>query len=147
MKSSLCFLVAVCLCAFNLPPLRSAEDAPAPGIEGIEWSLQEIHGKPSHAREKGRQTLKLEAGKKQALGSGGVNRFSGRYEQTGDKLKFGPLASTMMASVDDEMMDAETAYHAALANVTNWRMTDGALELLKDKTVVLRFTAAKAENK
>ena len=146
MKSSLCFLVAVFLCAFNLPPLRSAEDAPAPGIEGIEWSLQEIHGKPSHAREKGRQTLKLEAGKKQALGSGGVNRFSGRYEQTGDKLKFGPLASTMMAGPEKDM-NAETAYHAALADVTNWRMTDGALELLKDKTVVLRFTAAKAEKK
>ena len=146
MKFSLGFLVAVCLCVFNLQPLRSAENAAAPGPEGVEWTLQEIHGKPSHAREKGRQTLKLEAGKKQALGSGGVNRFSGRYEQTGVKLKFGPLASTMMAGPEKDM-NAETAYHAALADVTNWRVTEGALELLKDKTVVLRFTAAKAENK
>lgn len=146
MKSSLCLLVAVCLCAFNLSPLRSAEDAPAPGIEGIEWSLQEIHGQPSHAREKSRQTLKLEAAKKQALGNGGVNRFFGGYERTGDKLKFGPLASTMMGGPEKDM-NAETAYHAALADVTNWRMTDGTLELLKDKTVVLRFTAAKAEKK
>ena len=146
MKFSLGFLVAVCLCVFNLQPLRSAENAAAPGPEGVEWTLQEIHGKPSHAREKGRQTLKLEAGKKQALGSGGVNRFSGRYEQTGDKLKFGPLASTMMAGPEKDM-NSETAYHAALADVTNWRVTEGALELLKNKTVVLRFTAAKAENK
>ena len=146
MKSSFLFLVAVCLCAFSVQPLRSAEGAAAPGIEGIEWSLQEIHGQPAHAGERGRQTLKLEAGKKQALGSGGVNRFSGRYEQTGDKLKFGPLASTMMAGPEKDM-NAETAYHAALADVTNWRVTEGALELLKNKTVVLRFTAAKAENK
>ena len=146
MKSSFLFLVAVCLCAFSVQPLRSAEGAAAPGIEGIEWSLQKIHGQPAHAGERGRQTLKLEAAKKQALGYAGVNRFFGGYQLNGDKLKLGPLAGTMMAGPEKDM-NAETAYHAALADVTNWRVTEGALELLKDKTVVLRFTAAKAENK
>ena len=143
MKFSLGFLVAVCLCVFNLQPLRSAENAAAPGPEGVEWTLQEIHGKPSRAREKGRQTLKLEARKKQVLGNGGVNHFFGGYERTGDRLKLGPLACTEMAGPPADMK-AEAAYHAALAEVSHWRMSEGALELLKDRIVLLRFTAAKA---
>ena len=146
MKSSLCFLVAVCLCVFNLQPLHSAENAAAPGIEGVEWTLHEIHGKPSHAREKGQQTLRLEARKKQALGSGGVNHFFGGYKRTGDRLKFGPLACTEMAGPPAEMK-AEAAYFGALAEVSHWRMNEGALELLKDRTVLLRFIAAKAAKK
>ena len=143
MKTSLLFTVATCLCAFTLQPLRSAENAASPGIEDVEWTLQEIHGKVA-AGSKRPLTLKLDAGKKQVSGFGGVNRFFGGYERTEDKLKFSALGSTMMAGPEKDM-NAETAYHAALADVTNWRVTDGALELLKDKTVVLRFTAAKAD--
>ncbi len=143
MKFSLCFIFTVCLVASGLQPLRAAKNIAPAGPEGVEWTLQEIHGKPSHAREKGRQTLKLEARKRQALGNGGVNHFFGGYERTGDKLKFGPLACTEMAGPPADMK-AEAAYHAALAEVSHWRMSEGALELLKETTVLLRFTAAKA---
>ena len=143
MKFSLCFIFTVCLVASGLQPLRSAENAAAPGIEGVEWTLQEIHGKPSRARERGRQTLNLEARKKQVLGNGGVNHFFGGYERIGDRLKFGPLACTEMAGPPADMK-AEAAYHAALAEVSHWRMSEGVLEFLKDRTVLLRFIARKA---
>ena len=143
MKFSLCFIFTVCLVASGLQPLRAAKNIAPAGPEGVEWTLHEIHGKPSHAREEGRQTLKLEARKRQALGNGGVNHFFGGYERTGDKLKFGPLICTEMAGSPADMK-AEAAYLAALAEVSHWRMSEGALELLKEKTVLLRFTAAKA---
>ena len=146
MRSSLWLLFTVCIVASSLQPLRAAESSAHAGPEGVEWTLQEIHGKPSRAREKGRQTLNLEARKKQALGNGGVNHFFGGYERTGDRLKFGPLACTEMAGPPADMK-AEAAYHAALAEVSHWRMSEGALELLKDRTVLLRFIAAKAAKK
>lgn len=146
MKFSLCFIFTVCLVASAWQPLRAAENIAHVGPEGVEWTLQEIHGKPSHARDKGRQTLRLEAKKKQALGNGGVNHFFGGYERTGDRLKFGPLASTEMGGPPNDMK-AEAAYYSALAAISHWRMSEGALELLKDRTVLLRFIAAKAAKK
>ena len=141
-KTSLCFLFAVCLVVCGLQPLRAADNVAPAGPEGVEWSLQEIQGKPARGGDRGRPTLKLDGAKNQASGFAGVNRFFGGYEKTGEKLKFGALAWTMMAGPPEEM-GAETAYHAALADVSHWRIAEGALELLKDKTVLLRFTAGK----
>jgi len=142
MNSSIRLLIAFTLCAFCLQRLHSEDNAAAPSIEGVEWTLQEIHGKPAHAEGLRNQTLKLDPAKQQAVGNAGVNRFFGSFERTDDRLKIGRLATTRMAG-PPEAMNAEKAYLAALSEITNWRMSDGALELLKEKTVVLRFAAAK----
>ena len=66
-------------------------------------------------------------------GSGGCNNFFTAYESTddGDLSIDGPIGSTMMFC--EGLMDAETAYFAALETVTAWALSEeGLLELTYD---------------
>ncbi|WP_244641977.1 YbaY family lipoprotein [Chelatococcus reniformis] len=54
-------------------------------------------------------------------GSGGCNRMSGRATITGDRISFGPLASTNMACTP-AAMNQETKFFAALAGARAWRV-------------------------
>ena len=62
-------------------------------------------------------------------GSAGVNTYHGPYTLTGEALEIGALATTRMAG-PDELMKQETAYLAALAKVTSYRIDGNALTLL-----------------
>jgi heat shock protein HslJ len=67
----------------------------------------------------------------QASGASGCNTFIGSYEATDDgSLKFGPLASTMMAC-EAPLMAVETAYLGALDKVSAFAV-DGDLTLTGD---------------
>ena len=66
-------------------------------------------------------------------GSGGCNNFFTGYESTddGELTIEGPIGSTMMFC--EGVMDAETAYLAALETVTGWNINeDGGLEVTYD---------------
>lgn len=136
-------LLAAALCVLELPA-TAAEAA----LEGVEWTLTELNGKPFAAPAGGRgaPTLRFDAGKKGASGFSGVNRFFGGYEKDGDKLKFGQLAGTRMAG-PPEQMQVESAFLAMLAGVTHWRLADGALTLLSDGKSVAGFTRRAAAAK
>ncbi len=144
MKSRLLLLLAAVALSMPVQPLRAAENAAPPGPEGVEWVLREINGKLAvPSGERGLPTLRLDSEKKQASGFSGVNRFFGGFTRTGEKLKFGALAGTMMAG-PHEQMATEKAFLQALQGVTQWRVEKAALELLKDGKVVLRFTVGAA---
>ena len=131
------FLLLLAVAALGLPTFSAAA-----GLEGVEWTLTEVNGKPFVATAGGRgaPTLHLDAEKKKASGFSGVNRYFGGYKLDGAKLKFGQLASTMMAG-PPEAMATESTIHAMLASVTGWRIADGALALLHDDKVVARFAS------
>jgi heat shock protein HslJ len=61
-------------------------------------------------------------------GNGGCNSFGGEY-QLGENggVKFGPLASTMMAC--DNTMQLESTYFQALAKVESFQVSQGKLTL------------------
>ena len=144
MKTTLLLLLATVALCLPVQPLRAAENAAPAGPEGIDWVVREINGKlAAPSGERGLPTLRLDAGKKQASGFSGVNRFFGGFTRTGEKLKFGALAGTMMAGPPEEMA-TETAFLKALQGVTQWRVEKAALELLTDGKVVLRFTMGAA---
>jgi len=132
----LSLLLAAACCALVLPA-AAAEAA----LEGGSWTLTELNGKAFAAPASGRGApiLAFDAAKKSVSGFSGVNRFFGGYTRDGAKLKFGALAGTEMAG-PPEAMQAESAYHAALASVTGWQIADGALALLSEAKVVARFT-------
>ena len=73
-------------------------------------------------------------------GSGGCNRLTGSYELTGDTLRFGKMAGTMMACVDG--MDTEKAFLDALGQVNKWKIKGQHLELFDAAgKLVVRFEA------
>jgi heat shock protein HslJ len=87
-------------------------------------------------------TLQFEDGK--ASGSGGCNRFTGSYEEEGNSISLGGLASTRMAC-PEEIMSAERAYLAALESASWWSASDSKL-VLSDSSgqELLRYESATA---
>jgi heat shock protein HslJ len=73
--------------------------------EGVDWCGDEG------------TSLRLEDGR--GSGRGGINRLVGSYELPGERLRFGPLATTLMAGLP-ERMEAERLFLAALARVAAW---------------------------
>jgi heat shock protein HslJ len=147
MNRSLLLLV-VGLVLFRFAGPGRAEAPSDASLERTEWTLKELNGKPARLSSEGRgaATLSFDAEKKRVSGFSGVNRFFGGYKLEGETLTFDALAGTMMAGPQEEM-DAERAFLAALAGVDQWRIADGALELLHDGHVVVRFASKPAAAK
>lgn len=118
-----------------------APAAPAAPLEGTEWRLVDIGGQPSPAGADSTRhpgfTLLAEGRKVQ--GSAGCNRMTGTYKLDGEKLKFGPLATTRMACPD---MQTETAFLKALGATTRYEVSGSSLTLYGADTAVARLEAA-----
>ena len=81
----------------------------------------------------------LEAGR--ATGNGSCNRFTGSVGISGDTLRIGPLASTRMACLNDNVGAPQDKYLKALGATTRYAWQDPYLVLFSngyDKS--LRFT-------
>jgi heat shock protein HslJ len=116
----------------------TSNPAPAPAIEGVEWKLVELNGKPAGKGADGQPaTLTLTPAGTRANGYAGCNRFFGSYTLAGSALKFGLLGMTRMACPGSDTL--ETSYTKALAATTSQRLTKGKLELLAGSVVVARF--------
>ncbi len=61
-------------------------------------------------------------------GVSGCNQYSGAYTTTGTSIRFGPLASTLMACASTEM-ELETAYQAALDRAATYHATSDGLTI------------------
>jgi heat shock protein HslJ len=66
----------------------------------------------------------------QVSGNAGCNNYSGGYETSGDQLKVGPLASTMMACDKPAgVMEQEQLYLAALQNAAIYEISGDTLTI------------------
>lgn len=108
-------------------------------LVGREFDIVEVHGVPvlessspdilfgSDGRVSGRAT---------------VNRLMGQYTVEGDELRFGALATTMMAG-PQEHMDQEHRVLTALSGTLRVEDVDGDVHLVSEAgTVVLRPKAS-----
>jgi heat shock protein HslJ len=112
------------------PATEAPQDA---GLTGQVWYLE------SYLDAQGAMTALLPGSQVTAEfspdgrvgGSSGCNSYSGGYEVDGDQIKFGPLASTMMACMEPAgLMDQEAAYLQNLGQAASFRVLDGRLEML-----------------
>jgi heat shock protein HslJ len=115
------------------------DDAEAPAsLDGSSWTL--VEGMDVTIPDDVAMTIAFEAGR--ASGSGGCNRFTGSYEQDGESISLGRVASTRMAC-DEEVMSAERAYLSALESVSLWSATGGVLVLSDNSDqALLRYEAS-----
>jgi heat shock protein HslJ len=118
-----------------------ASNGEAVPLEGTDWRLVELGGRPSRPAGGGAPNLRLNASEKRAGGNTGCNSFGGPYELSGESLRFGALASTRRACVDEELNRQESAYMRALDETRTWRITGNTLVLSGESGVVARFTA------
>lgn len=122
-----------------LPVVQADADGSIPEIKGTEWLLRSLHGADVDP-EIGSSLGFDDEGN--AFGNGGCNRFRGSAEIVGDSLKFGNLASTMMACMEPNSTQ-EAAFHAALAETVAFRGEEADLLLLNSKDeIVARLSPA-----
>ena len=120
-----------------------ANSAPAPvSLTRTEWTLQDLAGTPALPNVKA--TLAFpESGR--VAGNGSCNRFTGSAEISGDTIKFGMLASTRMACMDNGVSSQETEYLKALEAAKRFELKDSTLLIYGEGyEKPLRFTRAAA---
>jgi copper homeostasis protein (lipoprotein) len=103
----------------------------AGALEGRSWKLTHLTGVRVPSVPAPREpALEFDAATRRVSGCGGCNRIGGSYEVTGDRLRIGPLASTMMYC--EETMELEQRFLTALGSVRRWRVAGPQL-LLADE--------------
>jgi putative lipoprotein len=96
----------------------SDQQRPAPSaLLGSEWLAEDIRGGGVLDRI---QSTVMFGDDQAAYGSGGCNRFRGSATVSGQDLRFGPLASTMMAC-PPAVMDQERKFLDALEATRSYR--------------------------
>jgi len=131
--------VFVALAACQPPRAASSELAFRASVSGVDWQLMELEGKTTSAGAGGRRaTLRFDADSARAGGFAGCNRFGGPYTIHGDSLRFGALASTMMACTGG--MQLEASYLAALQATRRYELSSTQLKLFGPSGAVARFS-------
>ena len=62
-------------------------------------------------------------------GSAGCNNYGGEYTLKGEEISFGPMASTLMACMEEGVMAQESLYLQRLAQVETYSLESGMLVL------------------
>lgn len=120
---------------------------PVSGGELVDgyWRLEELDGRPALDRPGAQGPyLRIDAAAGQASGSTGCNSFGGPVEIGDGSIRFGPLAMTRMACVDDRLMEQERRFAQALEAADGYRVEADTLTLLAGERVLARFTAMEA---
>jgi len=104
-----------------------------------EWRLIELAGAAIELADGERGPhLVFDLEESRVAGSGGVNRILGTFVLAEDELRFGPLATTMMAGPEGAL-ERERAFLDVLARVTGSRLEGASLTLLAGDESVARL--------
>jgi heat shock protein HslJ len=76
-------------------------------------------------------TLEFEAGD-QAGGSAGCNSYGGHYRVDGDAISFSEMVQTLMACEDEQVMEQEAQYLAALETASQFELSGDSLAITYD---------------
>jgi heat shock protein HslJ len=124
--SSIFIVTLVALLMVCMGPAAAGADA---AFMDTYWRAVEISGTPTAPLPKQREAhMMFSAEGNRVSGSTGCNRFTGTFTQTGDSLRFSPLATTKMACPPP--LDAqERAFLQALHATAAIHLAGNTLEL------------------
>jgi heat shock protein HslJ len=74
-------------------------------------------------------------------GSSGCNSYMGAASIEGSTVSFGPLAGTLMACPDTDVMDQEQVFVTLLQSVDEWEATSDGVDLKLDGATVIQLVA------
>ena len=126
-------------------PVKETPAAQADLIAAKEWRLTQL-GDQAVAADAGVTLVFGEEGK--LSGSGGVNRFGGKYELGADgQITIKNIFSTKMAALDEDVMKRESQFFQLLGKAKRAVLSDGKLviECEGEKQINLVFVAGKKE--
>ncbi|WP_163259917.1 META domain-containing protein [Caulobacter sp. 17J65-9] len=108
-------------------------------LTGSEWVLRDATGMPPL---RGSSLTLLLAPEGEVSGSGGCNRFVGRWTKQRGRLTMSGMASTMMACPDNAVMEQEQAFLKSLEGTSLFTATPGKLVLQTHDGHVFTFASA-----
>ena len=109
-------------------------------LTGTRWALVQLFGAAASVSGDAREPfIALQSTDARIVGYAGCNRIAGRYELTGEQLRFSQITSTRMACPE---MVIEDALLRALDATVRWSIVGDHLDLRgQDGAVVARFAA------
>lgn len=117
-------------------PARTSAGA---SLDGTYW-LTELNGKPALTTGgPDRAHLRFVGDSALVSGGTGCNRLSGKFTRDGAALHFPPLATTMMACVDQQVAEQEHAFLAALGATERYTMAGDTLTLVGSSGPIARL--------
>jgi heat shock protein HslJ len=110
-------------------------------LAGTGWTMTSLDGQPPVEGTTVYLNFDTAA---EASGNSGCNGFGGTYETDGFHIEFGPLIGTMLACLDEGVMEQETAFRNALEDAAFYDMsTTGSLRLYDaGSTMLVEFAPA-----
>lgn len=105
---------------------KAATDAAGASLVGTTWRVMVLDGKGADPGVT--STLAFDTNGA-VNGNGGCNTFRGDVTINGSSMKFGQLASTMMAC-EEAKSKQEAVFHAALSRTVSYALESGELTLL-----------------
>ena len=103
-------IVSMVATALSLSACASPERESAPPLANTSWIATEIGGVP--VSPPGRVTLNIQTG--QIGGNGSCNSYGGDVVVDGASIKIGPVISTQMACLENNLMAQENRYFQLL---------------------------------
>jgi heat shock protein HslJ len=127
-----------------LPTEESDDSAGNVDLIGPQWQLISFGSAGAEIPVVGDSAVTLMLGEDgQLSGSGGCNSYGGGYEIDNNTLSVAQIASTLMACADEQLMQQEIDYLAALQTGMQFAVNGDQLTLSSpDGQVVLNFVAS-----
>ena len=108
-------------------------------LSGADWRLIELNGTPAVTDT--RPWLRFNTDSLRITGNFGCNNGGGSFTAGPDRaIRFGPIATTRRACINEQMNAQETALGAALQSTDRYRIVSDTLELRQADKVLARFT-------
>lgn len=104
-------------------------------LAGTSWRLVSFDGVPPIAGSA--PTLRFEDG--QVSGNASCNSFGGEYRARAGKIEFGEMFWTLMACLDNGVMDQEQIYMRMLGGAAAYELVDGQLRITTQQGETLVF--------
>jgi heat shock protein HslJ len=145
-KITLSILTIICATAMILPACASiVSQASQPNLAGTLWTLISYGNVADQSPVVfGVPTWVIFASDGQVSGNLGCNGFSGNYKVKDGKLKFGALASTLMACLNPQMVQEGSAF-LVLSGMVSFSMA-GDLLTIYDSTGKLAIKLSRLLN-
>jgi putative lipoprotein len=130
------------LAACSLLPARPQPTEPETGpLAGTSWTLLSLGPVDDPTLVVQGAAVTLDFGEvNQVAGTGGCNSFGGTVEVRGAEIAFSSVASTLMACLDEAVMDQEAQYFAALNAAETYVLSNGVLTIYYGEGEALVFS-------
>lgn len=104
--------------------------APSSGLAGTNWTLTSLDGSTQVGEAAGGAAITLEFGADgHAGGSAGCNNYGSDYTVSDGGISFTAPVSTLMACLDQLVMENEAAYLQALIEIDSYALSGNRLTL------------------